>query len=136
MLRIMARDYPNTKNEELADLFGICVRTVYRKAKELGLKKSKGFMADARQRGQIISRLNPNNAGRIKKGEHRGFKPGHVPHNIRAMIRMDTLEVYPSARALARALGVAQSNVTMAAKYGGRCHGIHINYYYQDNERD
>lgn len=74
MIDDLRRNYPTTRNEELAGLLGVSTRTMIRKARELGLEKdlqwlqgiykSHLFMANA------SSRIN-GNAGRIKKGEHR-----------------------------------------------------------------
>ena len=46
MISEMRRYYPTTKNAELADYFGVSQRTINRKAAELGLTKSKQFIAD------------------------------------------------------------------------------------------
>ena len=46
MLSELKRYYPTTKNAELADYFGVSLRTINRKAAELGLTKSKQFIAD------------------------------------------------------------------------------------------
>lgn len=46
MLSELKRYYPTTKNAELADYFGVSQRTINRKAAELGLTKSKQFIAD------------------------------------------------------------------------------------------
>jgi hypothetical protein len=46
MLSELRRYYPTTKNAELADYFGVSQRTINRKAAELGLTKSKQFIAD------------------------------------------------------------------------------------------
>ena len=46
MISELKRYYPTTKNAELADYFGVSLRTINRKAAELGLTKSKQFIAD------------------------------------------------------------------------------------------
>ena len=46
MISELKRYYPTTKNSELADYFGVSQRTINRKAAELGLSKSKQFIAD------------------------------------------------------------------------------------------
>ena len=46
MISELRRYYPTTKNAELADYFGVSQRTINRKAAELGLTKSKQFIAD------------------------------------------------------------------------------------------
>lgn len=44
MLSFLRRLYPTTKNQELASLFGISLRTLNRKAAELELKKDDEWM--------------------------------------------------------------------------------------------
>lgn len=44
MISMMVRHFPNTKNEEMAEMLGVGITTVKHKAKELGLRKSKEFM--------------------------------------------------------------------------------------------
>lgn len=44
MLSLLRRLYPTTKNQELASLFGISLRTLNRKASELELKKDDEWM--------------------------------------------------------------------------------------------
>lgn len=45
MLSLLRRYYPNTKNNEIAEMLGVSPRTVTRKARELHLKKSPDFIA-------------------------------------------------------------------------------------------
>lgn len=41
MLSDLKRNYPTTKNKELSEILGVSVRTLIRKARELGLEKDK-----------------------------------------------------------------------------------------------
>ena len=43
MIDLLKRYYPNTKNEEVAELLGVSVSTMLRKARKLGLYKDKDF---------------------------------------------------------------------------------------------
>lgn len=45
MISELKRYYPTTKNSELVDYFGVSERTLTRKARELGLVKSKSFIS-------------------------------------------------------------------------------------------
>lgn len=45
MLSIMNRYYPSTPNAELVELLNVSERTITRKAKELGLSKSKEYIS-------------------------------------------------------------------------------------------
>jgi hypothetical protein len=50
----LKRFYANTSNEELAGIFGVSARTVYRRAKELGLRKSDEFMRKAGKENGLL----------------------------------------------------------------------------------
>ena len=45
MISTLKRYYPNTSNEELVGLLGVSERTIVRKARELGLFKSKEYIS-------------------------------------------------------------------------------------------
>lgn len=83
MIEDLRRWYPNSKNEELAGILSVSVRTMVRKARELGLYKDREWMrAISRQnvhQAQVFSRIH-GYPGSIQKGEHRSpateFKPG------------------------------------------------------------
>jgi hypothetical protein len=71
-LDILKEKYPNTKTEALVDVINHSLRSIYGKAKQLGLKKSPDF-------------LNSPDSGRLSKGTTAGagyrFKPGQIPPN-------------------------------------------------------
>ena len=71
-VRILKREYPNTPTRERAERFGRTMRSVYVKAKALGLRKSKAYM-----QGAHADRFRPGN----QRGKATQFKPGHRPHN-------------------------------------------------------
>ena len=53
MLSIMQRFYPNTKNEEISEMLGLCVRSIQRKARKMGLNKTAEFLTEAGKNAQI-----------------------------------------------------------------------------------
>ena len=76
-------NFDHTKNQELADCLGTSIRTVTRIARELGLWKSKEFVAamqrNASEHGARTNRLRGGNAGAVnllKYGKATRFKPG------------------------------------------------------------
>ena len=85
MLKLLTTFFPIMFNKPLAKWLGVSLRTLLRKARELGLEKQEGFL-EKRQKdiNQLISESHKNNeklkATQIKKGEHRGrsteFKKG------------------------------------------------------------
>ena len=85
MLKLITTFFPIMFNKPLAKWLGVSLRTLLRKARELGLEKEEGFL-QKRQKdiNQLISESHKNNeklkATQIKKGEHRGrqteFKKG------------------------------------------------------------
>ena len=76
-------NFDHTKNQELADHLGTSIRTVTRMARELGLWKTKEFVAamqrNASEHGARATRLMGGNAGAVnllKYGKANRFKPG------------------------------------------------------------
>ena len=67
MIYELKRYYPNTANEELADLLNVSKSTLYRKAKELGLKKDKEFMRKQACEASLMAR-EFNKERRLKYG--------------------------------------------------------------------
>lgn len=71
MLSDLRRLFARTKNEELAGILGVGVRTMVRKARELGLEKDDGWLSgvwdDNRKMAHMMSRA---------KGYPGGYKPG------------------------------------------------------------
>jgi hypothetical protein len=59
MISELKRYYANTSNEELVELFGCSIRTIIRKARELGLNKSKehtSFIAKQKSMLAVIAK--------------------------------------------------------------------------------
>lgn len=85
MLADLKRYYPQTLNDELAELLGVSVRTMIRKARELGIEKDAkwlwGIWDERRLMARAASRLK-GYPGCFKKGNETGkecrFKPGHA----------------------------------------------------------
>lgn len=81
----LRRYYPHEFNDVAALMCGVSIRTLIRKARELGLTKDPDFMEvkdlQIRERLSRALRRNPNR-GRFKPGEHpcpeHEFKPGHT----------------------------------------------------------
>lgn len=89
--------YPITRTQDIADLLNVPLRTVYHKAKYLGLHKSEAWMrAELSRQGERLRTV--GNPARFKKGNvswNKGkkgcftggketqFKPGHIPHTIK-----------------------------------------------------
>lgn len=86
MLDYLRRHFPTTLNAELAECLGVCMRSMIRKARELGLEKDPdwlmGVYAERRQMAHSASRrkgypgafqkgVRANPAGEFKKGEVR-----------------------------------------------------------------
>lgn len=85
MLDYLRRSFATTLNQELANWLGVSVRTMLRKARELGLEKDAAWLKKV-YKDRLKMALMVNRAkgypGRIKKGEHIGleyeYKPGRV----------------------------------------------------------
>lgn len=84
MLRMLRDEYPVTKNEVLAGCLGVSVRTMVRKARELGIEKDRSWLSgmwdDHRRMAQMMSRA-MGYPGKFEKGRHAypdgEFKAGH-----------------------------------------------------------
>lgn len=82
---VLVEKYAETRNENLVAELGVSMRTIERKAKALGLKKSERFLRDASQRGLMeieYRRMMGEQVGGFKKCDgHKGtsgsFKKGH-----------------------------------------------------------
>lgn len=82
---VLVEKYAEARNEDLVAELGVSMRTIERKAKALGLKKSERFLRDASQRGLMeieYRRMMGEQVGGFKKGDgHKGtpgsFKKGH-----------------------------------------------------------
>lgn len=75
MLSILRREFPRTKNEELAEMLGVSSRTVIRKARELGIEKDVDFVRSVWNENRLMAQV------ASRKSEKSGFKKGHTPWN-------------------------------------------------------
>lgn len=69
MISDLKRYYPNTSNAELVELFGVSERTIQRKAKELGLAKSKSHVSKVNKGKSFVAHL-VKKRNRLKKEEY------------------------------------------------------------------
>lgn len=72
MLSLLRREFPTTINEELAGMLGVSLRTIIRKARELGLTKDPKWLADVWNERRFWA-----NAVAKKKGYPGCFQPGN-----------------------------------------------------------
>jgi hypothetical protein len=88
MLRIIKTKFPNTFNKQVADECGVSVRTLIRKARELGLEKEEGFLDKNRAAISQMAKEALPKVGKetiefiIKAGIPYRFQKGHKPQNI------------------------------------------------------
>lgn len=135
MLYMLRKFFPSTDTNEVADLCGVSVRTVWRKAVELGLKKDPRWIEEKNRRGQFYARIvnKGGNSGSFKPGVRAfpagEFKKGHMPAKARKVIRLDTLEVYECGSDLAKALGRCQTSLSSAVRRNGKCAGVEVMFY-------
>ena len=86
MLDDLRRMFPTSKNQEVAEYLGVSLRTVVRKARELGLEKDQNWLSDVwdshRRMAHMVSR-SLGYPGGFQKGQHASpeteFKKGHKP---------------------------------------------------------
>lgn len=71
MIDDLRRMYPNTRNSELAEYFNVSIRTLTRKASQIGLSKAKEFTKEMSQeflrRARLVN-MTIGNSGQFKKG--------------------------------------------------------------------
>lgn len=86
MLSYLRRHFPTTLNEELAGCLGVSMRTLSRKAQQLGLRKDPDWLHRIWDERRIMAQVKAKrcgNPGHWKKGEHSNpeyeFKPGRKP---------------------------------------------------------
>ena len=85
-LKILQDFFPTMFNRPLAKWIGVSMRTMIRKARELGLEKKPGFLDDRRKDISALAaeslKKSENVSTRFKKGVRNNpageFKPGHV----------------------------------------------------------
>lgn len=74
MVDDLLRLFPKTLNKEIAEYLGISLRTMIRKARELGLQKDPDWLTDVwedrRRQAHMVARIK-GYPGTIKPGEHR-----------------------------------------------------------------
>lgn len=86
MIETIASKFATSFNRDLADELGVSMRTMIRKARELGLEKEPGFLDKNRkeisQMARDARRPNPTKGQKgwsVSGSEKYRFKPGHVP---------------------------------------------------------
>lgn len=76
MLSVLRRYFPNTRNEEVAEMLGVSPRTVVRKARELGIYKDPDFCKDMSRQAALLA---------YSKNKREGWKhlfpKGMIPWN-------------------------------------------------------
>ncbi len=85
MIDDLRRYYPTTKNEELAGIFGVSVRTIIRKARELGLQKNQEWLSGVWESHRMLARIISRSKGypggfqeRPECSKPYRFKKGHT----------------------------------------------------------
>lgn len=112
MVEMLRRHFPTTTNEEMAAMLGVSVRTVIRKARQLGIYKDAGWLRAMSQTNQRIAHAALKRAGypgTFRKGEHANpggeYKPGRaIPDAEREKhaVAMRRRWQYPSFREMMR----------------------------------
>ena len=67
MIADLKRYFPTTPNKDVADILGVSERTLIRKARELGINKTREFTSERateKSRYAVIARRKINNYGR------------------------------------------------------------------------
>ncbi|GEM_PF-3083763 len=126
MLDDLRRLYPRTKNEDVAIECGVSVRTMIRKARELGLQKDPEWMrAHSRANCKTMRILNKciGNSGQWKRGEHASpeheFKPGRRVWTDDKVIQLRQLYAKHTSREVADIMGVSVSAINNASRVFG-----------------
>lgn len=97
MLDYLRRHFPTSLNEELAECLGVSMRTMVRKARELGLKKDPTWLHkvwdERRTMARVISKRK-GYPGCFVKGQHSctEFKPGYIPSEESRAKRSESLK--------------------------------------------
>lgn len=88
MLQYLKKNFATMLNNDLSEWLGVSVRTVVRKARELGLEKDAAWLKDIfdeRRKMAIASTRINGNTGMFRKGYHASpateFKKGHMSYN-------------------------------------------------------
>ena len=124
MLCDLRRWFPTTKNNELADILGVSVRTMIRKARQLGLRKDSDWMHSISMShlhiANHVNRKN-NHPNAFKKGVRNNpageFAKGHKESEETRKRRSQSLKRYwllhPQAK---RALSLKMKTMKLQAK--------------------
>lgn len=73
MIDMLRRDFPTSLNEELSGAIGVSVRTMTRKARELGIYKDPSWLHEKWKENAFIAGIilrSKGYPGTIKKGQH------------------------------------------------------------------
>lgn len=76
MLSVLRRYFPNTRNEEVAEMLGVSPRTVVRKARELGIYKDADFVRKTWRENAMLA-----NVKNRREGYKNLFQKGMIPWN-------------------------------------------------------
>lgn len=74
MIQYLVSNYSETTNQELAGVLGVPLGTLNRKARELGLHKSRKYLVGIARKNLVLAHAESaihGNAGQFKPGEHR-----------------------------------------------------------------
>lgn len=109
MLDDLRRLFPTTKNEDMSDMLGVSVRTLIRKARELGIKKDPQWQHSITMQHVKMAFFEARRLGHpspIKKGMHfcpeNEFKKGHKPSEEALRKQSEGLREYHRRHPLAR----------------------------------
>lgn len=78
MISVLNRYYPNTSNQEIAEMLGVCSNTVIRKAHSLGLSKDEEYIRQLQSKGGRQSKI----TRKIKTQQHNSKKAKSTPTNL------------------------------------------------------
>ena len=78
MLSLLKRKFATTLNDDLVGMLGVSLRTMLRKARELGLEKDPDWLKAVWDERRFWA-----NCASRAKGHPGCFKKGHIPHNKR-----------------------------------------------------
>lgn len=73
MLDMLRQYFPTTLNDEMAGMLGVSIRTMIRKARELGLKKDSDWLSSVWEERRLMAHVQSKRLGypgRIQKGQH------------------------------------------------------------------
>lgn len=99
MIDYLRRHFPVTLNEELAGCLGVSVRTMIRKARELGMKKDPQWLASVWSENRLLAHSVSKRRGYpggFKKGQHANpegeFKTGEAHSEETKRKRVESLK--------------------------------------------